>query len=322
MAHLKEQPQLDTVPESDSEHEASSSTSSRVSKTARKRRSRTNTQNADGILSFDEHGHHKPTYKHVKPHQKVGPYPLHRGHSNRSASSLEDLGDEMSFPQANEQRLVRSEAASPLMTATSSIAQSTTSLPPLDTSAAQNWETSQYSTMFADDTTDPPMMSAGLSGPEVTWDNYGPVFDYQKTAENYAPSSFSQATSFFDHHSALPSGEVSEVEDLGLSTKEDFDLDFDPGTTFSRTNTGSTGISFHPSQENLTLDPVLDDATAAEFAKMVEKGLGAFQMDAVAVPFLATESEETSLSTFADMFWPPRPLHETEAELNDSGLWP
>lgn len=305
------------MPESDSEHEASSSTSSKISKTVRKRRSRTNTQNAEGILSFDEHGHHKPTYKHVKPHQKVGPYPLNRGHSNRSASSLEDLGDEASLPQAREQRLVRSETASPLMTAASSIALSTTSLPPLDTSAAQNWETSQYNTMFADDATDPPMMSAGITGPEVTWATYGPVFDYQKTTENYAPSSFSQATSFFDHHSTLPSGEVSEVEDLNFPTQDDFDEGFNP--TFSRTNTGSTGLSFHPSQEDLNLNPVIDDATAREFAKMVRKELEAFQQTPAVAPFIAPDPEETS--TFIDLLWTAQTAREAEPELNDPAFW-
>lgn len=302
------------MPESDSDQEASSSTSSKVSRTARKRQSRTSIQNADSILSFDEHGHHKPTYKHVKPHQTVGPYPLHRGQSNRSTSSMEDLGDDVSLPQVMEQRLAKSETASPLTNAVSSVALSTTSLPPLDTSGAQNWGPSQYSAMFADDTTDPPMMSAGLSGPEVTWPNY---FNSEETAKDYAPSSFSQATSFFDHHSTLPSGEVSEVEDLGLLTKEDLDFDFDPIGTFSRTNTGSTGFSFHPSQENLVVDAGMSNA-ALDFAKLVNKELDAFNAGPAA-PFLAEISTEDS--TFIDLYWPTQTTREAEPDLNETPFW-
>lgn len=329
-SHKKEQSQLNTVPEYDSDQEASSSSSTKVSKTARNRRSRASTQNTDGMLCFDEHGHHKPTYKHAKPHQKLGPYQLTRGHSNQSTSSMEDLGDEESstssgkVTRARDQRLARSETASPLMAATSSIGPSVTSLPPLDTSAAaQNWF--GHYEMFADDT-EPPMMSAGLSCPDVDWAQYGLGFDYRGIG-NMAPSSYSQAASFFDQPSTLPSGEVSEVEDLGLSGSDEFD----PAGTFSRTNTSSTGFSFHPSQENLAVAVGMGNADL-NFTKL-NKEPETYDIDSTA----SFAAEDTGLTTTMpsyvqdEMFWVQLqdtdldysqvPVVEHTADLNDPNYW-
>lgn len=334
-SHKKEQPQLDTVPESDSDQEASTSSSSKVSKTARNRRSRAGTQNVDGMLCFDEHGHHKPTYKHAKPHQKLGPYQLTRGHSNHSISSMEDLGDEESSTssgnmlKAKDRRLVKSETASPLMTAGSSVAQSVISLPPLDTSsAAQNW-LCPYE-MFADDTdphTEPPMMSAGLSCPDVDWAQYGLGFEYRDIG-NIAPSSYSQAPSFFEHPSTLPSGDVSEVEDLGLSASDEFD----PVGTFSRTNTASTGFSFHPSQENLSVAVGIANVDM-DFTKL-NKELEAYDIDSTAS--LAAEDPvlATTMPSYVqdEMFWVQMrdgeldysnvPVVGEAPDLNDPNYWP
>ncbi|KAJ4416230.1 hypothetical protein N0V82_006902 [Gnomoniopsis sp. IMI 355080] len=204
------------------------------------------------------------------------------------------------------------------MNAVSSMAHSTTSLPLLDTAAARNWETPQFSNMFSDDPTDPPMMSAGLVPPDVTWSTYAPTFDYTNPDKHYAPSNFSQGTSFFDHHSALASGEVSEAEDLGQLTKEDIDFDF--VGRFSRTNTGSTGLSYHPSQENLTLDSCMGSATAVEFAKLFNKELDSFQTSAAVAPFLPADSEESS--TFLESLWPvTQTTREAEAGMNDPNFW-
>ncbi|KAF3761477.1 hypothetical protein M406DRAFT_295096 [Cryphonectria parasitica EP155] len=261
-SHKKEQPHLDTVPESDSDQETTSSSSTKPSsKIVRNRRSRASTQNSDGMLQFDENGHHKPTYKHAKPHQTSGPYQLTRGHSAQGADSgcnrsMEDLANSPSsaetgsMPQAQDQRLTKSETASPLMTG-SSVAQSSTSLPPLDLSSVQGWPsfTSSGFDMFGNmDDLEPPIVSAGLSAASVDWGQYGLGFD-SKDVGSFAPSSYSQAPSFggFDQPSTMTSGDVSEVEDLVPSAADDYD----PMGTFSRTNTSSSGFSFRPSQENL-----------------------------------------------------------------------
>lgn len=262
-SHKKELNQLDTVPESDSDNETSSSSIAKVSKT-RNRRSRASTQNSDGMLTFDENGHHKPTYKHPKASQKCGPYQLTRGHSTQSAGSagnrsLEDLDNgssassTVSMSQPQDQRLTRSESASPLMTGSSSLAQSTGQLPRLDLSSITGWAQPSFSDNFdlfgaSLDDHEQPIFSAGLNQPSVDWSHYGLDFA-SKDMGNFAPSSYSQAQSFagFDQPPTLTSGEVSEVEDFIPSTGDEFD----PIGTFSRTSTSSTGFSLAPSHESL-----------------------------------------------------------------------
>ncbi|CCF47110.1 hypothetical protein CH063_15627, partial [Colletotrichum higginsianum] len=79
----KKEPALDTVPESDSDKEA---IAPRPKPPIRRRRA--NTVHSDGMLTFDEHGHHKPAHKHNKASQKCGPYQLNRVNSLNSTSSL------------------------------------------------------------------------------------------------------------------------------------------------------------------------------------------------------------------------------------------
>lgn len=280
-SHKKEQNQLDTVPESDSDNETSSSSNARASKTARNRRSRASTQNSDGMLTFDENGHHKPTYKHTKASQKSGPYQLARNHSMQSAGSpgncsTEDLANassassNASMPQTQSQRLSRSESASPLMTGSSTAAQSTGQLPRLDLSNVTGWAPTSYVPDNFDlfgaaslDDHEQPIFSAGLSQPSVDWSHYGLDFE-NKDLGSFAPSSYSQAQSFagFDQAPTLTSGEVSEVEDFIPSTGDEFD----PIGTFSRTNTSSTGFSLGPSQENL-MGALEMNGTDFDFAK-------------------------------------------------------
>lgn len=279
-SHKKEQPQLDTVPESDSDQETTSSINAKIARNARNRRSRASTQNSDGMLTFDEHGHHKPTYKHAKASQKSGPYQLTRGHSTQSAGSvgnrsMENLGngsptnDSAAMSQAQDQRLTKSETASPRMTGSSSVTQSSMpSLPPLDLSAVQAWPSTSFPAdnfnIFGSVDDQEPMFSAGLSATSVDWSLYGLGFD-SKDMDNFAPSSYSQAQSFggFDQPPTLTSGEVSEVEDFIPSTRDEFD----PIGTFSRTNTSSTGFSITPSQENLAAAVDLS-GTDFDFAKI------------------------------------------------------
>ncbi|KAK7744234.1 transcriptional activator haa1 [Cytospora paraplurivora] len=279
----KDLTQLDTVPESDSDNEtsASSSSNAKVSRTARNRRSRASTQNSDGMLTFDENGHHKPTYKHTKASQKSGPYQLTRGHSTQSTGSasnisMEDLGNgssassTASAPQAQGQRATRSESASPLMTGSSSLPMSTNHLPRLDLSSVSAWGSAPFISDSFDlfggslEDHDQPIFSAGLNQPSVDWSHYGLDFA-NKDLGSFAPSSYSQAPSFagFDQPPTLTSGEVSEVEDFIPPTGDDFD----PIGTFSRTNTSSTGFSLDPSQDGL-MGAIEMSGTGFDFAKV------------------------------------------------------
>lgn len=296
-SHKKEQNQLDTVPESDSDNETSSSSSAKASKTVRNRRSRASTQNSDGMLTFDENGHHKPTYKHNKAAQKSGPYQLTRGHSTQSAGSagnrsIEDLPDGSSAssaasqPQAQDQRLTRSESASPLMSGSASVAQSTGQLPRLDLSSVTGWAPNSFMPDNFDlfggaslEEHEHPIFSAGLSQPSVDWSHYGLDFA-NKDMGSFAPSSYSQAPSFagFDQPPTLTSGEVSEVEDFMPSTGDEFD----PIGTFRRTNTSSTGFSLAPSQESL-MGPIEMSGTEFDFTKVGKEDGNKFAASATAL---------------------------------------
>jgi hypothetical protein len=261
-SHKKEQNQLDTVPESDSEQELSSGTNAKASKLVRDRRSRASTQTSEGMLTFDENGHHKPTYKHTKASQKSGPYQLTRAHSAQSSGSgancsMEDLANESSpssggsMPQPQDHCMPNSETASPLLVAvSSSVPHSNPPLPPLDLSSVSGWASGAFMADNYDffnnmDEHQQPMFSAGLSQPDVDWSHIGLDFA-SKDLGTFAPSSYSQAQSFagFEQPPTLTSGEVSEVDDFIRD-------EFDPIGNFSRTNTSSTGFSLGTDQEGM-----------------------------------------------------------------------
>lgn len=324
-SHKKEQSQLDTVPESDSDMETSNA---KPSKPARKRRSRASTQNSDGMLLFDEHGHHKPTYKHTKPHQTSGPYQLTRGHSSHTDGSItncsmESLADDspaldaMSMSQAQDQCWTNSETASerasPQVTGSSTTAQSTTSVPPLDLSATQNWPSGSFTSNFdmfgpSLDELEPPMFSAGLeSNTSVDWTQYG-LDVFRDFGNNFAPSSYSQAPSFggYDQPSALASGEASEVEDVVPSIGDDFES----VGVFSRTNTSSTGISYNQSQENLGSTVGLDVRGDGDFDpikiskdRFYPGSLITDDASAVAAVLAAQEMAVTEFVQNESLFW-------------------
>ncbi|KAK3181996.1 hypothetical protein K4F52_006735 [Lecanicillium sp. MT-2017a] len=238
---LKKEPSLDTVPESDSEREATTITHAGCPKPPMRRR-RANTIHADGGLSFDQNGHHKPAAKHNRAAQKCNPYQLNRVNSTASASSLisgpEGLsyqanGDLRSAPRsvgAREQRMVKSETASPLMSGSSFPQLS--GLPHLDLSRidypsyADNGSFDMFGSGLPSDH-EGPIYSAGLSAASVDWSHYDLA---ESKAESLAPSSYSQAgtqsfNGLFEFGSGseqLPrlanttstSGDVSEVEDF------------------------------------------------------------------------------------------------------------
>ncbi|KAL2131742.1 hypothetical protein VTI74DRAFT_4642 [Chaetomium olivicolor] len=248
----KREPKLDTVPESDSD--SPTTAHSKSSKASSRARRRANTTNSDAMLSFDANGHHKPTYKHAKASQKCGPYQLNRVNSMSSASSLRNrsmddlLGSGASADASSAagsgggesashaQRRVKSEAASPLLEASSTFAQLNGQLPPLDLSGIKYAPYIPNSADFFGALSDyeQPMFSAGLSATSVDWSNYEGLELASKTAD-FAPSSYSQAQSYggFDFNGSehIPtlttttstSGEVSEVEDFLSNPLDDFD---------------------------------------------------------------------------------------------------
>ncbi|KAF4122707.1 Copper-fist [Geosmithia morbida] len=113
----QQQPTLDTVPESDSDGELPRMAMSRPKLAARRRRA--NTVHSDGPLSLEHGGHHSKSgsgSKHGRSSQKVGPYQLNRVNSANSASSLGAGSDTMAELRGSQQRRVKSEATSPLMT--------------------------------------------------------------------------------------------------------------------------------------------------------------------------------------------------------------
>ncbi|KAF4780700.1 copper fist DNA binding domain-containing protein [Colletotrichum scovillei] len=243
----KKEPALDTVPESDSDKEA---IAPRPKPPVRRRRA--NTVHSDGMLTFDEHGHHKPAHKLNKASQKCGPYQLNRVNSLHSTSSLgshspERISDNpLKDPVSGRvapvpQRLVKSEAASPLMRGSSGFQQLNNQLPPLDLSGIEyptyvpnaSFDLFGGSGMSSDH--DAPIFSAGLSAASVDWSH----IDLTDRTDKFAPSSYSQAgaqsfNGIFDFGTGSEpaptlaattstSGEVSEVEDNFIAGDSDFD---------------------------------------------------------------------------------------------------
>lgn len=216
---------MDTVPESDSERESQAAgLASRPKPPTRRRRA--NTIHADGGLSFDQNGHHRPAGKHNRAGQKCNPYQLNRVNSTTSASSLATAGDASLYQ--NEQRCVKSETASPLMSGSGF--SRLDGLPQLDLSRIDYTpygSSSSFDLFGSSGLDDGPMYSAGLSATSVDWSHYD-LGD--KSADGFAPSSYSQAgtqsfNGMFEFGSGseqLPqlanttstSGNVSEVEDF------------------------------------------------------------------------------------------------------------
>ncbi|GKT94133.1 copper fist DNA binding domain-containing protein [Colletotrichum tofieldiae] len=226
---------LDTVPESDSDKEA---IAPRPKPPIRRRRA--NTVHSDGMLTFDEHGHHKPAHKHNKASQKCGPYQLNRPLPERTSDNpLKDPVTGRVAP-ARQQRLVKSEAASPLMRGSSSFQQLNNQLPPLDLSGIEypsyvpNGSFDLFGGSGMSDH-DAPIFSAGLSAASVDWSH----IDLTDRTDKFAPSSYSQAgaqsfNGMFDFGTGSEpaptlaattstSGEVSEVEDNFIAGDSDYD---------------------------------------------------------------------------------------------------
>lgn len=205
------------------------------------------------MLTFDENGHHKPAHKHNKASQKCGPYQLNRVNSLHSTGSLgshspERVGDSsLKDPVSSraapirQQRLVKSEAASPLMRASTSFQQLNNQLPPLDLSSIEyptyvpNAPFDLFSSSGMSSDHDAPIFSAGLSTTSVDWSH----IDLGEKTDKFTPSSYSQAgaqsfNGVFDlgtgsepaptlAATTSTSGEVSEVEDNFIAGDSDYD---------------------------------------------------------------------------------------------------
>jgi hypothetical protein len=233
---------LDPVPESDSDETSSSSTPIND-----KRRPRALTAQSETGLTIFTNGHHKPVHKHNNMAHQCGlPYVVPRTHSihgpspaglaNRSVDNLphtstidalhsdSHIKDSMVSAQ-QEQRKVKSEHGSPLLSPSSNFDQLNGQLPPLDLSSIPgDYNYSQNLDGFsAIPDHEQPMFSAGLSSASIDWSHYDGL-DFNN--ENFAASSYSQAPSFtgFDFSSidqpalttTSTSGEISEVEDFAL----------------------------------------------------------------------------------------------------------
>ena len=263
--HKKEPPQLDTVPESESDKETRTSSKTASPKAAVRRR-RANTAQSEGALSFDENGHHKPALKHTKVSQKHTPYQLGRTNSARAAAasnrSVDNLRTESrrARESSSGSGAARAETDSPLLPPTS-FGQLNGQLPPLDLSRIeyQPYVANGFDMFSSVSDTDHALFSAGLSGTPVDWSHYDLDFA-NRTAENFAPSNYSQPQSYggfeFNGSEQAPtltttnSGEASEAEDfLGPHA--------DDATAFG-TSASSGGFHLAGRQPMLGNDPGMD----------------------------------------------------------------
>ncbi|RDW75075.1 hypothetical protein BP6252_06217 [Coleophoma cylindrospora] len=230
---------LEPVPESDSDGTSSSSTPNES------RRPRATTAQSENCLTIFTNGHHKPSHKHNQMAHKCGlPYVVPRAHSIHGPSpsglairsvdnlphtnTVEALHSESHIKDSiasaqQEQRMVKSEHGSPLLSADSNLDLLNGQLPPLDFSLAGEYNYLQTIDTFSSiPDVDQPIFSAGLaSAASIDWSHYDGL-DFNN--DNFAASSYSQAPSFtgFDFSSidqpalttTSTSGEISEVEDF------------------------------------------------------------------------------------------------------------
>ncbi|CAG8981337.1 hypothetical protein HYALB_00005138 [Hymenoscyphus albidus] len=230
---------LDPVPESDS-HEP-------VQPVNERRRPRAQTVQSENSLTSFVNGHHKPVHKHNTMAHKCGqPYTVSRAHSihgsspaglaNRSVDNLphtntidalhsdSHIKDSIVSAQ-QEQRKVKSEHASPVVTPATEVDQWNSMLPPLDLSNISREYMPNLDTYSSITDHEQALFSAGLDAASIDWSHYDGL-DFNNS-DSFATSSFSQPPSFtgYDFSSmdqpalttTSTSGEISEVEDFGLS---------------------------------------------------------------------------------------------------------
>ncbi|TFB06641.1 hypothetical protein CCMA1212_000478 [Trichoderma ghanense] len=258
----KKEATLQPVPESDSD---SGQPKAAPPRPVPKRRRANTIHSSDIGMTFDQHGHHKPA-KHNRAAQRCGPYQLNRGNSVASAGSLGSSTDSLLYQAqsdahavmqrdflAYEQRQVKSEATSPLMSA-SPFGQLNRNLPPLNLSGISNYSAYPASAnveMFTIPDTD--VLSASLAQ-SVDWNQLGLG---EANDGTFTPSSYSQTgthfTGNFDFGSGseqLPalagtrstSGETSEIEDF--MPGGDREMDGFGGSYLRQANVDFSGLDF------------------------------------------------------------------------------
>ncbi|KAL1868851.1 hypothetical protein VTK73DRAFT_3494 [Phialemonium thermophilum] len=274
-AHKKEILHLDPVPESDSEKDPAARVKNAKAAAVRGRR-RANTIHSEGTLAFDANGHHKPAHKLSRASQKSGPYQISRMNTvpgagsfgNRSADNLFRLTNNpgeipaVDSPASSggsiaEQQQAKSEAASPLMTGSTSFSELGNHPLQLDLS---NIEYPSYSANGFDNPFsglpdhEQPIYSAGLSVTPVDWSHFDGLDFAGKTPADLAPSSYSQPQSFgaFDINgleqpptwttNTSTSGDASELEDLQPNSLDDFE---EPRFGTSTTSSGFDLAQMH-----------------------------------------------------------------------------
>jgi hypothetical protein len=212
------------------------------------RRRRTNTTKSEPLLSFDQHGHHRPAHKHARPSQNCVPYNMNRGvtmhgtgtgSSTRSVDNLVHYGKTAGRSRTTTAsssdlgaRMIKSEQASPLMGGNSSFQQINNQLPPLDLSGIPYAEYGSSFDLFSSGGVsdhEAPMFSAGLSAVSVDWTQYDGL--EVNGTDSMASSSFDPMRAFggFDIASSVEptltsnSGDVSEAEDFASAFNDPLD---------------------------------------------------------------------------------------------------
>ncbi|KAG9228820.1 hypothetical protein BJ875DRAFT_223174 [Amylocarpus encephaloides] len=211
-----------------------------------KRRPRALTVQSENSLTSFVNGHHRPVHKHNTMAHKCGlPYtvprsqPIHGSSptglaANRSVDNLphtntvdalhsdSHIKDSIVSAQ-QEQRMVKSEHGSPVVSPASNLDQWNSMLPPLDLTHISSEYVPSLDAFSSLPDHDQPLFSAGLGTTSIDWSHYDGL-DFNN-GDNFAASSYSQAPSFtgFDFSSTdqpaltttSTSGEISEVEDFG-----------------------------------------------------------------------------------------------------------
>ncbi|KOS19867.1 Copper resistance protein CRF1 [Escovopsis weberi] len=243
---VKKENPLGTVPESDSDDARNMSGIAMAKAPVRRRRAVTVHSSDSRGLALEQHGHQRSSKQGSRAAQRYESYSLSRANSATGVSGLGLTSDALLLParghaapacDTREQRQVKSETTSPLISSSSFSQLSNPSVPPLDLS---NIDYPSCFNMFGSNglpsDVDTPLFSAALSTTSVDWNAY----DLGKTnGGSFTPSSYSQAgtqsfSGMFDLGSSseqLPrlanptstSGEVSEVEDLLPTGEGDFD---------------------------------------------------------------------------------------------------
>lgn len=245
-------------------------------------RRRADTTHSEGILSFDENGNRKPAHKHVKASRKCEPYQLNRVnslHGLHSASPTDSLSCNSPISSSDstpEVRKSKSEAASPLMTGSSSFAQLNGQLTPLDLSGIDySWTSTKYD-LYGTSEFEQPMFSAGLSAASVDWSHYDGLDFAAKAAADFAPSNYSHPQSYGGFEitgseqpptlttSTSTSGEPSEIDELIPSSFDD--LESSNGFRAGTMGTGYEGVQMTQNLLGSTTD--LESLNYEEFKMM------------------------------------------------------